>query len=298
MTQGIYKLINNINDKVYISQSKDIENRYFSHIGMLRVRKHHSYKLQNFYNQNTDVEIDYEILENVENEKYLLAREKYYIDLYNSYENGYNVINPKNYDAKNNRYTKLEDAKDEFEYLTSKYEYNLILKRNKYSYIMLEKINDCIKHFVKNYNLDDYRCEIKQYKWKLEFDVTGIYIPYYKKFTYSNDSECVMSEQEILKYSYKNKGLYVKTPTMSKLNDIQKLKRRYIWFIKQLSNSSEKMLQYIDNGDSTYYFISHSTVKKYINCNVDDFNKNILSSSDIWNIENQLKVYHNYKENI
>ena len=83
---------------------------------------------------------------------------------------------------------------------------------------------------------------------------------------------------------------------MSKLSDVQKIKRLYIWFIKQLSKSSGKMLQYIDKEDSTYYFISHSTIKKYINCNGDNFNKNILSNSYIWDIEKELKAHHSYRD--
>lgn len=297
MTQGIYKLTNNINDKVYIGQSKDTDMRFESHMNMLWNRNHHSYKLQKFYNDNPGVKIGCECLEEVENEKYLLAREKYYIDLYDSCNNGFNVINPKDYDSENNKYTKFENAKDEFKYLADKYKDNLILKRSEYSYTMLDRINDCIKYFVKHYNLNDYMCEIKQYKYKIEFDVTGIYAHYYKKFTYNNDKNCVISKLESLKYSYIHKDIYLETPLMSKISDVQKFKRLYIWFIKQLSKSSDNMLQYIDNEDSTYYFVSYSNIKKYINYNGNNFSRDILSGSDVENIEKQFKIYHNYKEN-
>ena len=53
--------------------------------------KHHSPKLQNSYNRTKDKSIfEYSIVEIVENKEDLDAREKYYIDKYNSLYDGYN----------------------------------------------------------------------------------------------------------------------------------------------------------------------------------------------------------------
>ena len=89
--QGIYKIENTKTHKVYIGQSKDIYKRWSQHQYKLEHNKHHSPKLQNSYNRTKDKSIfEYSIVEIVENKEDLDAREKYYIDKYNSLYDGYN----------------------------------------------------------------------------------------------------------------------------------------------------------------------------------------------------------------
>lgn len=91
MSQGIYKIENINNGKKYIGSSKNIETRWKQHQRNLILGKHHSSKLQRAYNTLQNKEhLIYEIIEEVEFEEDLLTREKYYIDLYNSFYNGYN----------------------------------------------------------------------------------------------------------------------------------------------------------------------------------------------------------------
>lgn len=88
----IYKITNKINNKVYIGQTikKNAEERfrqhknnynksYFSQIILYKAIK--KYNLENFL---------FEVIEEVENEK-LDEREKYWINYYDSYYNGYNA---------------------------------------------------------------------------------------------------------------------------------------------------------------------------------------------------------------
>ena len=60
---SIYKIKNNINDKVYIGSTKDFEKRKSRHLNELKNNKHHSIYFQRFYNKYIDkVELDFEIL--------------------------------------------------------------------------------------------------------------------------------------------------------------------------------------------------------------------------------------------
>lgn len=88
MSIGIYKYQNKINNKVYIGQSSNIENRYKQHL--YDAAKHPGesgvdyaiakYGIDNF---------DFQIIEICPIEK-LDEREIYWIDFYDSYHNGYN----------------------------------------------------------------------------------------------------------------------------------------------------------------------------------------------------------------
>lgn len=49
-TTGIYQILNTINGKVYVGSSKWIEQRWRSHLSLLRKDKHHSKHMQNAWN--------------------------------------------------------------------------------------------------------------------------------------------------------------------------------------------------------------------------------------------------------
>ena len=55
---SIYKIKNNINDKVYIGSTKDFEKRKSRHLNELKNNKHHSIYFQRFYNKYIDKAID------------------------------------------------------------------------------------------------------------------------------------------------------------------------------------------------------------------------------------------------
>lgn len=84
---GIYKITNKINKKVYIGQSKDIISRWNAH-------KYYTYnnktKLQNAFSKYGISNFDFEIIEECLISE-LDEKEKYWINYYNSYEDGYNM---------------------------------------------------------------------------------------------------------------------------------------------------------------------------------------------------------------
>ena len=92
---GIYKIINLVNGKLYIGSAINIKARWINHKSKLLLKKHHSIKLQRSWNKYGEENFKFEIIEECDKYK-LIEREQHYIDLYNSYNNGYNC-SPKSY---------------------------------------------------------------------------------------------------------------------------------------------------------------------------------------------------------
>lgn len=163
--QGIYKIENKNNHKVYIGQSKDIYKRWQQHKAMLEKGTHHSPKLQHSYNHSKDKTIfEYSILELIGDESKLTEREQYYIDKYDSLYHGYNCTTADN----SVNYKKASNPK--------KYYYNLFehlyidgtvyygsdwlsrmqnKKAKHYSALTMRRMCIILKWFYNNYNIEE-----------------------------------------------------------------------------------------------------------------------------------------------
>lgn len=88
---GIYKITNTINNKCYIGQSLNVEERWKEHIceGKILRRKTKFYLALNKYGADA---FKFEVLEECSLDQEILdERERYWIEYYNSYKNGYNM---------------------------------------------------------------------------------------------------------------------------------------------------------------------------------------------------------------
>lgn len=86
---GIYKITNNVNGKVYIGSSKNIENRWKQHKRELKKGTHHSQHLQKSWDIYKKENFSFEMIEDVDDLNKLLEREAYYIEKYNSLNSNY-----------------------------------------------------------------------------------------------------------------------------------------------------------------------------------------------------------------
>ena len=86
---GIYKIENKVNGKVYVGQSIDINARWKNHITLLNKGNHHNDYLQKSWNKYGENNFEFSIIEECLPED-RFKREKYWIDYYNTYEDGYN----------------------------------------------------------------------------------------------------------------------------------------------------------------------------------------------------------------
>lgn len=89
--QGIYKITNLKNNKIYIGSSNNLKQRLRQHKSFLKLNEHCNKHLQSSYNKYGIENFKFEILELVE-EKNLEDKEEYYINLFDSTNNkkGYN----------------------------------------------------------------------------------------------------------------------------------------------------------------------------------------------------------------
>jgi len=97
MNSGVYKIVNILDDKVYVGSGQYIEIRWSDHKSQLRKNIHHSIHLQRAWNKYGEDQFKFEIIELTEPIKSkLIEREQYWIDYYRSanMQFGYN-INPK-----------------------------------------------------------------------------------------------------------------------------------------------------------------------------------------------------------
>jgi len=85
---GIYKIINIVNNKIYIGSSVNLKSRKYNHFDDLSKNKHKNRHLQSSYNKYRKENFKFEIIEYIEvieNKKelksILLEREQYYINL-------------------------------------------------------------------------------------------------------------------------------------------------------------------------------------------------------------------------
>lgn len=87
---GVYWIRCLITQKVYIGSSIDVAKRLDQHVAELRSGKHHSIKLQNAWNKYGEDAFDMDLVDPVYIPANLRSAETYYIELYDSYNNGYN----------------------------------------------------------------------------------------------------------------------------------------------------------------------------------------------------------------
>lgn len=87
---GIYMIRNLKNEKVYIGQSVNIYKRWREHKSNLNKNKHPNVKLQNAWNKYGDNSFSFSVLLTCSKAD-LNEHEKFFVDKYDSYKNGYNM---------------------------------------------------------------------------------------------------------------------------------------------------------------------------------------------------------------
>lgn len=187
MTQGVYEILNTNTNKRYVGSSINIEKRHKDHIRDLNNNKHHSIKLQRSWNKAKDKDIfKFSIIEIVDNIDILHKREQYYIDLYDSFYNGYNCSMVDNVNINNKKLSKKK--KDEINKIRNKmyfesymelyeeYKFNIDISsksylrkmnNNYYSWIQYKKVVKLILEYEKYFSTKDYYIRL----WKNNYEI-------------------------------------------------------------------------------------------------------------------------------
>lgn len=79
MKAGIYKIVNLVNNKLYIGSSKNLIKRWYMHKWKLNKGIHHCIHLQLSYNKHGEENFKFEIIENCSLDQ-LILREQFYLD--------------------------------------------------------------------------------------------------------------------------------------------------------------------------------------------------------------------------
>jgi len=99
-TAGIYKIVNLINEKIYVGSSINLKSRKYDHFRRLELGKHENNHLQNSYNKYKKENFKWEVIEYIEvtgdkelDKGKILEREQYWIDVLNVCDRnlGYNI---------------------------------------------------------------------------------------------------------------------------------------------------------------------------------------------------------------
>lgn len=93
MISGIYAIINILNNKLYIGNSKNVHYRWIIHQRNLNGGYHINKYLQAAWNKYSKINFKFEILEIVNDRSKLIEREQYWLDKFKSYNRvtGYNI---------------------------------------------------------------------------------------------------------------------------------------------------------------------------------------------------------------
>lgn len=90
MNQGIYRIVNTVNQKSYIGKSVDIERRWSDHRRQFRKGKHFNGHLQRSWDKYGEQAFLFEILEVVPERSSLGKQEAYWCRQFDSFSKGYN----------------------------------------------------------------------------------------------------------------------------------------------------------------------------------------------------------------
>lgn len=92
MKSGVYMIKNNVNNKIYIGSSKNINKRWLAHKFILNNKKHCNKHLNSAWNKYGEDNFIFSVIEYEELDK-LIEREQHYIDYYDTTNKniGYNI---------------------------------------------------------------------------------------------------------------------------------------------------------------------------------------------------------------
>jgi hypothetical protein len=108
---GIYKIYCKETNKYYIGQSVNVESRLKTHLNELKNNKHINQELQSDFNSYGEDSFIFEKIKDSE-EQFLNMFEKYYMEYYDSLENGYNVVPMNNLVRREDKKNDIEALKD------------------------------------------------------------------------------------------------------------------------------------------------------------------------------------------
>ena len=190
MESGIYRIRNVVNEKMYIGQSINVENRLKHHLKELQSGSHINYFLQIDFDKYKEESFIFEKIHECE-EEFLNVMEKYFIEKYNTTHNGYNIKNGNS--TLNNKYKAKLEKENEMKQLRKELE-NLSIMDMEIDEITYTEFKLCVEmqDLFNKYLTDDETKEINSTKLSEKvYDKLYIYESYFQ------DNICYYVEPKI-----------------------------------------------------------------------------------------------------
>lgn len=284
-TGWIYAIENKVNGKMYIGLTRDIKDRWYRHKRYLRLNEHVNEHLQNSYNKHGRKKFKFKIIEKGIPVEELGQKEKFYINKFDTFKNGYNGTTggEKNYSmseeskeklrqaftgekSSTNKITPEEGVEIFNKYHSSKLTYLDLAEEHDLCHFTISNIVTC-KHWSTKH-LKDKKPKITQSK--KQSDLT------------------IAIGKKIVEERKKNNLEYKKIAAKYNTNPstVGEIIRGEHWTTKHLvesKNKKSKKYHYVDkNLGLKIYKLYHNTEASQ-NSLADKFN---LSQASIWNIVN------------
>jgi group I intron endonuclease len=261
MEKSVYKITNNINNKVYIGQSNNVERRFREHIGTSSFTSLIHRAILKYGVENFSLEVLY-IGEDYNNQ------EKYFIAKYNSIEEGYNILpggqDPPRLCGEESNFC-LYDSNVILEIISllqnTSLEYSEIATEIGCSKSMIYRINKGLLRKLKNTSYPIRKtkldlAEIKKIKWYLlntDFhreELVEIFKYEWKISTFKAINSGQNHKDETLNYPLRSKVIYGLLNPYDKIHPIKKLLSANFPIEKILSKYkiSRLRLEYINEG--------------------------------------------------
>ena len=281
---GIYKITAKHNGKIYIGQSKDIHNRWIGH--WKQVARGDSDYLHNSMRKYGKENFEYEIIEEC-GQDIINEREIYWIEYFNSYNNGYNLtlggegVKGKQYsfDAKENMRNYAKEHNISKPILQIDIHGNIIKEWRsckeigKLTNMLSTNIHDCVKH------KDGYRLAYG-YIWiyKDEYLTKGLDIDLYlsinKDIAYSKIYQIDKNNVIVKIWNNINEIIdenpnYCKSSIYSVCNKCAKTVYKYVWVYEK---------DYDINCDYSKNFNRNKTTKKVYQFTLEGILINVYTS--------------------
>ena len=142
---GVYKITNQVNGKIYVGSSNNINNRWNQHKKALNNKSHGNLYLQNAWNKYGANNFVFEIIEECSPEMQF-EREQFYLNALNPFDgNGYNIVRQISKEYMSDHYRVQKCARCNNEYRTFSH---------------LSKYCDGCKEEMAQENLENFKAEV------------------------------------------------------------------------------------------------------------------------------------------
>lgn len=161
-----------------------------------------------------------------------------------------------------------------------------------YNDTYLYRVNEAIKYFIKNYNLELYKAEISQYKYKINLFIIDKNFSVVQEYVYLSEHKCMGVSRCTYRYIDRNRRTDWEYDRYKMFDNITKSKNRYKWFMKKYANLDDDIIKYNTLKHSKHkYSIRFKQIREIIGYEYDSkFRKHIIEDDEIQKLSKYFSI--------